>query len=190
MCTRLAEVDALPQESISFILEGLTRCSVPEFKDIHRLLCTTHKVRQMRAVTGRRDSSATLAHIQKICKEAFEVFHSMNLTNKWNIPQSHRADAFFTTCYNCGAPDHTNNKCPLHAMKPKSLRPKRHVLSLSRKGVVVVAVVVVVIIVAKGEVKAVIVPILGTNGVPMAAPKILKMINLQLMELRRKMERG
>jgi hypothetical protein len=63
VCMRLAEVDALPQESIGFILEGLTHCSVPEFKDIHRLLCTTHKVCQMRAVTRRRDSSATLAHI-------------------------------------------------------------------------------------------------------------------------------
>ena len=61
-------------------------------------------------------------------------------------------------------------------------------LSLSRKGVVVVAVLVVVIVVAKGGVEAVIVPILGTNGVPMAASKILKMINLQLMELRKKME--
>ncbi len=89
VCTHLAEVDALPQESIGFILDGLTRCSVPEFNDIHRLLCTTHKVRQMRAVTGRRDSFTTLAHIQKICKEACKVLHSMNLTNKWNIPQSH-----------------------------------------------------------------------------------------------------
>ncbi len=61
---------------------------------------------------------------------------------------------------------------------------------MSRKGVVVVAVVMVVIVVAEGEVKAVIVPILGTSGEPMVAPKILKMINLQLMELRRKMERG
>ncbi len=73
-----------------------------------------------------------------------------------------------------------------HAMRPKSLRPRRHVLSLSRKGVVVVAMVVVVIVVAEGEVEAVIVPILGTNGVPMAAPKILKMTNLQLMETRKK----
>jgi hypothetical protein len=32
VCTRLAEVDALPQESIGFILEGLTRCSVPGLK--------------------------------------------------------------------------------------------------------------------------------------------------------------
>ncbi len=38
VCTCLAEVNALPQESIGFILEGLTCCSVPEFKDIHRLL--------------------------------------------------------------------------------------------------------------------------------------------------------
>ncbi len=48
------------------------------------------------------------------------------------------------------------------------------------------AVVVVVIVVAEGVVEVVIVPILGINGVPMVAPKILKMINLQLMELRRK----
>ncbi len=56
-----------------------------------------------------------------------------------------------------------------HAMRSKSLRPRRHMLNLSRKGVVVVAMVVAVIIVAKGEVEAVIVPILGSNGVPMAA---------------------
>ncbi len=63
-------------------------------------------------------------------------------------------------------------------------------LSLSRKGVVVMAVVVVVIVVAEGEVKAVIIPILGTNAVPVTAPKILKMINLQLMKPKRKTERG
>ncbi len=63
-------------------------------------------------------------------------------------------------------------------------------LSLSRKGVVVVAMVMVMIVVAEGEVDAVIIPILGTNRVPMAAPKILKMTNLQLMESRRKTERG
>ncbi len=55
---------------------------------------------------------------------------------------------------------------------------------------VAMAVVVVVIVVVKGEVEAVIVPILGTNGVPMAALKILKMISLQLMKSRRKTECG
>ncbi len=134
VCTCLAEVNALPQESIGFILEGLTHCSVPEFKDIHRLLCTTHKVCQMRAVTGRRDSSATLAHIQKICKEACEVFHSMNLTNKWNFPQSHQTDAFLTTCYNCGAPDHTSNKCPLPCDEAKITKAKEARAKLVKEG--------------------------------------------------------
>ncbi len=41
---------------------------------------------------------------------------------------------------------------------------------MSRKDMVVVAAVVAVIIVAEGEVEAVIVPILGTDRVPMAAP--------------------
>ncbi len=134
VCTRLAEVGTLPQESIGFILEGLTRCSVPEFKVIHRLLCTTHKVRQMRAVSGRRNSSATLAHIQRICKKACKVFHSMNLTNKWNIPQSHRADAFLTTCYNCGAPDHTSNKCPLPRDEAKITKAKEARAKLVKEG--------------------------------------------------------
>jgi hypothetical protein len=77
-----------------------------------------------------------------------------------------------------------------HTMRLKSLRPRRHVLSLSRRGVVVVAVIVVVNVVAEGEVKVVIIPILGINGEPMVALIILKMINLQLMESRRKMECG
>jgi hypothetical protein len=37
-----------------------------------------------------------------------------------------------------------------HVMRLKSLRPRRHVLSLSRKGMVAMAVVMAVIIVAKG----------------------------------------
>jgi hypothetical protein len=134
MCTRLAEVNALPQESIGFILEGLTCCSVLEFKDIHRLLCTTHKVCQMRAVTGRRDSSATLAHIQRICQKACKVLHSMNLTNKWNIPQSYQADAFLTTCYNCGALDHTSNKCPLPRNEAKITKAKEVCAKLVKEG--------------------------------------------------------
>ena len=112
VCARLAEVDALPQEVPGYILEGFTRCSVVEFRDIHKLLYTTDKVRQMRAVSGRRDSNTTLAAVQKLCSEANDVFHSLNLTNKWNIPQSHRADAVGFACDNCGSPDHASYKCP------------------------------------------------------------------------------
>ena len=41
------------------------------------------------------------------------MFHFLNLTNKWNIPQGHRADAFGIVCFNCDSPDHTSDKCPL-----------------------------------------------------------------------------
>ena len=113
VCARLAEVDQLPQESTTFILEGFTRCSVTEFREIHKLLATTEKVNQMRVHTKKRDSSATLTAVNKLCSEACEVFHSLNLTNKWNIPQGHRTDAFIpVSCYNCSSPDHTADVCP------------------------------------------------------------------------------
>jgi hypothetical protein len=113
VCARLAEVDALPQEVPGYILEGFTRCLVAESKEIHKLLNTANKVCQMRAVSGKRISNTTLVAVQKLCSKANDMFHSLNLTNKWNIPQGHRADAFGNICYNCGAPDHTCNKCPL-----------------------------------------------------------------------------
>jgi hypothetical protein len=47
VCVHLAKVDALPQEIPGYIFEGFTRCSVVEFKEIHRLLNTADKVCQM-----------------------------------------------------------------------------------------------------------------------------------------------
>jgi hypothetical protein len=52
------------------------------------------------------------------------VFRSLNLTNEWNIPQGHRADAFGNVCYNCDAPDHTSNKCPLPHDEAKITKAK------------------------------------------------------------------
>jgi hypothetical protein len=82
MCAHLAKVDVLPQEIPGYILEEFTWCLVVEFRDIHKLLATTDKVRQMRIVSGRRDSAATLAADTKLCSEANEVFHYLNSTNK------------------------------------------------------------------------------------------------------------
>jgi hypothetical protein len=124
VCPHLAKVDALPQEAPEYILKGFTWCLVVEFRDIHKLLATTDKVRQMRAVSGRRDSAATLAAVTKLCSEANEVFSSLNLTNKWNIPQYHRADAFVPICYNCGLPDHTSDKCFLPRNEAKIMKAK------------------------------------------------------------------
>ncbi len=61
-------------------------------------LNTANKVRQMQAISGKRDSNTTLAAVQKLCSKANDVFHSLNLTNKLNIPQGHWANAFGNVC--------------------------------------------------------------------------------------------
>ncbi len=124
MCARLAEVDALPQEVPGYILEGFTRCLVVKFRDIHRLLNTANKVHQMRAVTRKQNSKETLASVVKLCSEANCVFHSLNLMNKCNIPQGHRADALGIVCLNCDSPDHTSDKCPLPCNEAKITKAK------------------------------------------------------------------
>jgi hypothetical protein len=124
MCVRLAKVDALTQEEPGYILERFTRCLVVEFKEIHKLLNTANKVRQRRAVSGKRDINTTLAAVQKNCSKANDVFQSLNLTNELNIPQGHQADAFGNVCYNCGAPDHTSNKCSLPLNEAKITKAK------------------------------------------------------------------
>ena len=53
------------------------------------------------------------------------MFHSLNLTNKWNIPQGHWADAFGIVCCNCDSPDHTSDKCPLPEAKTTKAKEGR-----------------------------------------------------------------
>jgi len=120
------------------------------------------------------------------------VFHSLNLTNKWNIPQGHRTDASIpVSCYNCGSPDHTADVCPnprdeAKIKKAKEARDKA--VKESRGGRIVVVAVAVVVAAAEGGVGAVIASILGTNGVPMVTPNVP--IKSQLMESRRGMGNG
>ncbi len=78
MCVHLAKADALPLEALGYTLEGFTQCLVVEFRDIHKL----------------QDSITTLAAAHILCSKANEVFHSLILKNKWNIPHSHWTDAF------------------------------------------------------------------------------------------------
>ena len=124
VCVHLAKVNTLPQEVPGNILKGFTQYSVVELGYIHILLNSANKVRQMRAVTGKWDSKATLVTAVKLCSKTNDVFHSLNLTNKWNIPQGHRADAFGIICFNCDTPDHTSDKCPLPCNEARITKAK------------------------------------------------------------------
>jgi hypothetical protein len=100
-----------------------------------------------------------------------------------DTPQGHRADAFGNICYNCGAPDHTSDKCPLPRDDLRSQRPKRRAQSQLLKDAVLVVVVVdadaVMVVVAVG----VTVPMLGESGVPIKVILLLPVqIHLWVME--------
>jgi hypothetical protein len=104
---RLADVSALPSESTRHILEGFTRCSVIVFRQTFAHLLVAERLQQLRYLTNQNDSSR-LIDIKKLCKEDNDLFNSLNVSNKWNIPQKHRVDV----CFNCGDPDHCVPKCP------------------------------------------------------------------------------
>ena len=104
---RLAEVSALPSECTVQLLEGLTKCSVTVFRQTFSHLLVGERLRQLRTLTTLHDSTR-LGGIKKLCKEANDMFNSLNVSKEWNIPQKHRIDA----CFNCGDPDHGVPKCP------------------------------------------------------------------------------
>ena len=191
MCARLAKVNTLPQEVPGYILKGFTRCLVVEFRDIHGLLNTADKVHQMRAVTGKRNSKGTLASVVKLCSEANDVFHSLNLMNKWNIPQGHWADAFGIVCFNCDSPDHTSDKCPHPRDEAKITKAKEAFPSLLAKDAALVVVVVdgamVMVMVDVGVTKI----ILGESGVlPKVRLSLPVQIHLWVMESNRGTKSG
>jgi hypothetical protein len=85
---RLAEVSALPSERTRHILEGFTWCSVIVFRQTfaHRLVA--EQLQQLCYLTNQNDSSG-LTNIMTLCKEANDLFNSLNVSNEWNIQQKH-----------------------------------------------------------------------------------------------------
>ncbi len=70
-------------------------------------MLVAERLQQLHYLTDRNDSSS-LIDIKKLCKEANDLFNSLNVLNEWNIPQKHCLDA----CFNCGDPNHGVPKCP------------------------------------------------------------------------------
>ena len=110
---RLAEVSALPTEVTVQILEGFTRCSVPIFKQTFSHLLVGERLKQLRTLTCLSlHDNTRLGGIRTLCKEANDMFNSLNISKEWNIPQARRTDALVVPCFNCGDPKHGVPKCP------------------------------------------------------------------------------
>ncbi len=70
-------------------------------------LLVAERLQQLCYLTNRNDSSH-LIDIKMLCKEANDLFNSLNVSNEWNIPKKHCVGA----CFNCGDPNHSVPKCP------------------------------------------------------------------------------
>ena len=108
VCERLSEDNHLPQESPTFVLQGLTKFSVPEFNGPFTLILNQERVNQMgTAVCLANTSAATLTRVLVIVILANNSYHLLNNLNAWNIPQGkrgHHASQFTPKCFNCGEP--------------------------------------------------------------------------------------
>ena len=116
VCERLSEEGRLPQETPIHVLEGLTKCSVPEFKGPFQLLLDSAWVNEMSTASSSLVTCAdTLKKVKEITAMADNSFHSLNTSTKWNVPGGSTLANRVVVCFNCGG-NHYLHECP----KPKN----------------------------------------------------------------------
>ena len=87
---RLAEIKQLSLEAPTYILQGLTKCSVAEFTRPFDLLLNQERVNQMStSVTLVNTTTATMKRIKQILILANNSYHYPNTSNSWNVPSGH-----------------------------------------------------------------------------------------------------
>ena len=104
----LDEVNQLPLEAPTYILQRITKCSVAEFTRPFELLLNKERVKQMStSVMLANTTTATLKRVKQILILANNSYHSLNTSNSWNVPSGHHAAREFKhppKCFNCGEP--------------------------------------------------------------------------------------
>ena len=89
---RLSEVYQLPLEYPTYILQGLSKCSVAEFTGHFKLMLNQERVNQMSTlVTLGNITTTTLKQIKQILDLSNNSYHSLNTSNSWNVPSGHNA---------------------------------------------------------------------------------------------------
>ena len=101
VCTRLDEVDRLPEDSVDDVVDGLIGCSFTEFSKVFESFKTNRKLESLGsgiALTG-----STLDKIKVILKHAEELYNEYNTSQKWPAAsKSYVHNVTTGTCHNCG----------------------------------------------------------------------------------------
>ena len=107
----LSEVNQTTIEDPTYVLQGLTKCSVTEFTGTFELMLNKERITHMAMpVLLVNNSSNNLKRVLNIIHLANSSYHSLNTSNAWNVPQGkHGNHADYnphhtTTCLNCGNP--------------------------------------------------------------------------------------
>ena len=88
---RLSEVNQIPLEAPTCVLQVLTKCSVPEFTWPFDLMLNQERVTQMATpVLLVYTSSNTLKRVLNILHLENNSYHSLNTSNSWSAPQVKR----------------------------------------------------------------------------------------------------
>ena len=137
VCTRLDEADALPNETVIDVLEGLTLCSVEKFVETFNLILQMERVTalnvnpnldesdlddlMMSGIAPAAANGNTLVRLKHYFSKAVDLYHSLNTSNLWHVGNSRRGGASAAhssfaweigDCYNCGGKDHRATNCP------------------------------------------------------------------------------
>ena len=107
VCSRLSEVNALPDETVVDVLTGLTNCSVPEFTKLFDYLLQGARVNAL-DMNGDLTGDDTLTQIKNIMSKAVDAYHALCTAGKWFV---HSGRANVVICWNCGKEGHGCDDC-------------------------------------------------------------------------------
>ena len=102
-----SEVKQLSLEAPTYILQGLTKCSVAEFTAPFELLLNMKRVDQMGTPLSMDNTSdVNLKQVLHILEMENNSFHDLKVSNSLNVTKGHHAarGGFTPTCFNCGEP--------------------------------------------------------------------------------------
>ena len=102
----LARVDALSDEAVGDIMDGLSKGSVSKFTEVFKLGSSMYRSVKT-STTYNGGSQTALDQILRTLTKATSLYNSLSTGNNWHIPSGQ-----VNNCWNCNG-DHGVNKCKL-----------------------------------------------------------------------------
>lgn len=97
VCTRLSDSDRLPHDAVNDIIEGLSKVTHSEFKDVFKNFKLT-RVNSLLGGAG-QISGSKMEQIEQVLEAAETLYNKYSTSGDWNVTQK---KAYMNNCFNCG----------------------------------------------------------------------------------------